>query len=307
MFIVYLLTNLDKDTFPNKYIGSKGECKIVELEGIPTIIDNNSGKPYKGSSKNPIMQEEIARGDRFSAKVLHVVRRSDKKDLRRMEDYYLKLYDVANSEEYYNLTDNAVVPTASSIQDRVLNEFGETSKEVAKQNSSMAKRDNRAKFAGFNNYGLLYLYFYEEVQKGRKPIDISLSLGLERHFASRYMREFNMEKAYKECTERTDIIDTVRDLWWRGATLGKIAELTGLEKVTARYFLGDYAYNKNFGVSRRLKMSKEELEVEITRRILDGDSFHKVCNDLGVCLESVKRYFFRCVRRHLKSSDLRVI
>ena len=116
-----------------------------------------------------------------------------------------------------------------------------------------------------------------------------------------------MEKAYKECTECIDMIDTVRDLWWRGATLGKIVELTGLEKVTARYFLGDYAYNKNFSVSKRLKMSKEELEVEITKRILDGDNFHKVCNDLGIFLESVKRYFFRCVRRHLKSSDLRVI
>ena len=53
-----------------------------------------------------------------------------------------------------------------------------------------------------------------------------------------------------------------------------------------------------------LQKTKEELEIEITKAILDGEDFVDVAKRTGLVLESVKRYFLRCVRRRLKSSDL---
>ncbi len=305
--IIYELVNLNKETWPNKYVGSKSGCKVVkDKDGIATIISVRNGKPYYGSSSNQEMRNDLVKGDIFTANILEIVPSEDRKILREREDFWLKRLDVARSEEYYNITDCAIYSPkfASQRQSDIANKFGETMKKRASENSSMAKRDNRAKQCGFNNYGLLYLYIHDLHKQGFTYQDISESLGQERHFAARYLKDFDMDKAIYEIENKMDLIDKVRDLWWQGATLAKISELTGLEKVSARYFLGDYAYSRDYGVSWGLKKSPEELEVEITKAILDGKDFVDVANDTGLVLESVKRYFFRCIRRRLKSSDL---
>ena len=127
---------------------------------------------------------------------------------------------------------------------------------------------------------------------------------MQRHFASRYLSAFDMDKAYDECQNMTHLVDDVRSLWWKGATLAKISEILGIEKVTARFFLGKYSEDRSYGVAYNLQKTKEELEIEITKAILDGEDFVDVAKRTGLVLESVKRYFLRCVRRRLKSSDL---
>lgn len=87
MYVVYLLTNIDKDTQPNKYIGSKSHCKIIDVDGIPTMIDVKTGKPYFGSSTNQEMRDDLKRGDRFSCTVLEEVPWENKKHLREREDF----------------------------------------------------------------------------------------------------------------------------------------------------------------------------------------------------------------------------
>lgn len=306
MYVVYLLTNIDKDTQPNKYIGSKSHCKIVDVDGIPTMIDVKTGKPYFGSSTNQEMRDDLKRGDRFSCSVLEEVSWENKKHLREMEDYYLKKYDVGNSEEYYNITDCAEFRNRNTkaAQTACGNSFGELAKDIAGEHCSMSKRDGTAKRLGFTDYGALYLYIYEEMKSGKSGAEVSHSLGLQRHFASRYLSAFDMDKAYDECQNMTHLVDDVRSLWWKGATLAKISEILGIEKVTARFFLGKYSEDRSYGVAYNLQKTKEELEIEITKAILDGEDFVDVAKRTGLVLESVKRYFLRCVRRRLKSSDL---
>lgn len=176
--------------------------------------------------------------------------------------------------------------------------------DIASEHSSMAKRDGTAKRLGFSDYGALYLYIYEEMQSGRSGAEVSRGLGLHSHFASRYLAAFDMHKAYEECMSKTHLVEEVRSLWWKGATLAKISEILSIEKVTARFFLGKYADSRSYGVAYNLKKTKEELEIEITKAILDGEDFVDVAKRTGLVLESVKRYFLRCVRARLKSSDL---
>lgn len=215
MYIVYLLTNIDKDAFPNKYIGSKSGCKLVDVDGIPTMIDVKTGKPYLGSSTNQEMRDDLKNGDRFVCTILEEVSWEDKKNLRKREDYYLKKFDVGNSDEYYNITDCAEFRNRNTkaAQTACGNSFGELAKDIASEHSSMAKRDGTAKKLGFSDYGALYLYIYEEMQSGRSGAEVSRGLGLHSHFASRYLAAFDMHKAYEECMSKTHLVEEVRSLW----------------------------------------------------------------------------------------------
>ena len=56
MNIIYLLTNLTNN---KKYIGQKVECRIENLDGINTIINNKTELPYYGSSSNILMIEDM--------------------------------------------------------------------------------------------------------------------------------------------------------------------------------------------------------------------------------------------------------
>lgn len=50
--------------------------------------------------------------------------------------------------------------------------------------------------------------------------------------------------------------------------------------------------------------TKEELELEVTKLVLDGHGLLEVSDKLGITYTSAKRYFFRCIRKRFKSSDL---
>lgn len=301
MNIVYLLKNIDKEEFPKKYIGSKSECKVIDVDGIPTIISIKSGKPYLGSSSNPDMKKDLKSGHRFVAEVLEVV---DKRDLlREIEEKVLLENDAANNKEFYNMTNNTFSAVSPS-PDAVGNSFGESIKTIASERSSMAKRDNRAKQSGFDNYGEMYLHIHKRYLAGYSYAKISLDLGQERHFAARYLKTFDMGKCVSEVEEKKHLAEEARSLWWKGATLLKICEILNLEKPTVRFFIGKFAEDKTFGVSKLRNKTKEELELEITKMILDGKDFCDVAKETGIVLESVKRYFFRCIRSRLKSCDL---
>ena len=50
MNIIYKLTNKSKTDFPNTYIGSKKNCRLEEIDSVPTIVYLSNGKPYYSSS-----------------------------------------------------------------------------------------------------------------------------------------------------------------------------------------------------------------------------------------------------------------
>ena len=71
-------------------------------------------------------------------------------------------------------------------------------------------------------------------------------------------------------------------------------------------YVGDYddVNKKSFLVAQRQGLTKDELEIKVTKLVLDGMGFNEVSRELGINQTSVKRYFFRCVRANLKSEDL---
>lgn len=292
MNIVYLLTNLSRLAGRRFYIGSKVECKLLDLDGIPTIYNVKTSKPYYSSSSCPDMKADLKGGDVISATVLEIVQ--GRESLRERENHYIRLHDAVASGEYYNMSEAF---QNSHDHGAIKNVFGETIAEYASNCSSCSKRDNTAAELGFKNFGEMYFTFQDRLDSGEMTKDIAESYGKHRKWVQVSLREFDMNKA------KTDLAsvkqDEVRDLMTRGASLKKAAELLGIEIPAARVLLGDFSKDleKKFSVARSRGKSKEEFEIEITRRILAGEEILDICNSTILCRESVLRYFMRCVRR----------
>ena len=295
-----MLKNNDKQGFPNKYIGMKTECGIVKIDGNDTMVCLKTGKVYVGSSYNPIMIEDAKRGDTFSVEILENV--AIRKDLSSREIYYIDKFDAVNSGEYYNLSNSPL--DACLNQDAIGNCFGETIKDRATAGSAMSKRDTTAKSLGFDNYGVLSFYIHEKLASGMSGQSVSYLLGKHRHFARRFIEDFDMVAALEELPEAESLKSMIREDRSREATLVKLKEIYGFQLPTIRSIIGDYGKDYTYRVATGMGMTKDELEVDIAKRVLDGDTFEKVAKDTGIQLLSVKRYFLRCIRSRLKSCDL---
>jgi len=302
MNIVYLLTNKTKTQGRCFYIGSKQECYLVPVGGINTIISSKSGKPYYSSSSSFEMKTDMESGHVFEGSILEEV--PDKKKLLQVENNYIRQCNAAKSDEYYNIG-NAVLNCHD--QDAVANRFGQTVRELARDNSALSKRDSNAEKLGFANCGELAFHVYDLKQKDPTTnwAIISRELGSDRHWAGRYMKDFNMEKA-KQDLQNTNKIPELRKLIAENCSLYFAAKLLDLEIPAARVILGDFNKHmeRTYSVALLNGKSKEEMELDITKLILDGFGFVDVSKKLGVTTISVKRYFLRCVRKRLKSSDL---
>lgn len=299
MNIVYLLTNIDKDKFPNKYVGSKVECNITTLEGIPTIVDNKSGNYYYGSSCCPIMKQDMESGNRFKAEILEIV--WDRVELVKRENQKMIEMSCVESDEYYNM--GSALMDGFCRLDSIANCYGETLRKRASDGSSVSKRDTQAVKSGFQNFGEMSFFIYEKKKLGWAGQKISEAIGKERHYATRTIRDFDMEKAVAELDDAFELQSEIRKHYSRQATFEKLKELFGFEYPTLRMVIGDYSPSSSFKVAHERGLTKEELELTITKEIIDGKDFLQVSREYGIVLESVKRYFFRCLRSRVKSSD----
>ncbi len=300
MNIVYLLENIDKKTNPRKYIGFKTECNILPLEGIPAIYCNRENNYYFGSSLNPKMVQDLKNGNRFKATVLEKV--GDRTLLPEKEIVHLKKFDAESNEEYYNLS-SRLIHSLNQL-DAPSNMFGETVRERANRESTRGTRDSSAKAQGFSNFGLMCFDIYERLSNGESGAAISRSMGKQVKYATRTIRDYDMKKAVKELESAWRESKAIRKDYSRRATLEKLHEIYGYEIPTLRVIIGDFRENCLFSVATELGTTKEELEISITKRILDGEGFKEVSEDTGISIQSVKRYFLRCIRSRLKSSDL---
>lgn len=293
MHIIYKLTNSSKTEGKRFYIGSKQECKFLVIDDIPTIYNMKTGKPYYGSSTCFEFKEDFKRGDVFVAEVLEIVR--DREDLRDRENHYLKLYDAVNSEEYYN---KSYAFLRTHAHNAIQNKYGELTKEYANSQSQTSKRDGTAIALGYKNFGEMYFALYERLKSGESTKDISESCGKHRKWLQVSLRDYDMEKAKLdlESTSR----DELRKLITEGVSLKYAANLLNIELPAARVLLGDYLKEKEraFTVASERGKSKEELEVDLTLRILNGENLLDISNSMTLCRESVLRYFFRCLRRY---------
>ena len=199
MNIVYLLTNKTKTQGRRFYIGSKQECYLVPVDGVNTIISSKSGKPYYSSSSSFEMKTDMESGHVFEASILEEV--PDKKKLLEAENNHIKQYDAVKSDDYYNIG-NAVLNCHD--QDAVANRFGQTVKDLSTDNRALSNRDNNAQKLGFTSCGELAFHVYDLKQKDPNTnwAIISRELGSDRHWAGRYMKDFNMEKATQDLLKK---------------------------------------------------------------------------------------------------------
>lgn len=299
MNIVYRLVNRSKSSGTRFYIGSKTECHIVSIDGVATMMQRNH-KPYFGSSSNVEMVEDLKNGDVFEVEVLEEV--TDKNKLLEREGWWIEHSDAVESADYYNLSYARV---NGSKMDAPGNKFGELVKEIAKSRSSLSKRDKGAIKYGFANFGEMMFWVWEQIDSGRTFADCAKDFGTHRHRLSVFAKGFDKDKA-REDVKRVDMIPQIRKMYGEGATLHYISKRLEIDLVAARVLLGDFNADgqRQFLAAKGLGLTKEELEVHITKMILDGAGFREVSKEVGLNLLTVKRYFLRCIRSRLKSSDL---
>ena len=294
MNIVYLLTNTSKTEGKRFYVGSKLECKLLEIDGVPTIFNVKTGKPYYGSSSSFEFKEDFKRGDVFVASILEVVRL--RKDVYERERHYINAHNAVNSEDYYNMSN--AIDHMYNHHKTFKNSYGETVAEYAAACSQVSKRDNTATALGFKNFGEMYFEMQDRLDAGEGVKDISSSYGKHRKWVQITLRPYDMKKAREEVLNTSP--ESVRTLVLEGCSLKKAASLLGIEVPAARVLLGDFnrAMEKSFSVAKIRGKSKEELEIEITNRVLDGEGFIEIGNSMVLCRESILRYFLRCLRRN---------
>lgn len=299
MNIVYLLTNKTKTSGKRYYIGSKSECKIVEINGIKTMISTKTGKPYMSSSTSYEFKDDIKQGHVFEASVLEEVSDKNRSRLIEVENNWIIKHNAVDSDEFYNLS-YAVLNMR--IPDRIANRYGQTVSGLAKDNSNMSKRDGTAKQLGYSNYGEFCFDAYRMYKECGNWAEVSRKYNKYKNFARISLAPFDMEKAIKDLEH--DRSYDIRKLMADNCSLAKACEILDIELPAGRKMLGDFLQSREFSVATNLGKSKKELEITVTKMILDGKGFREVSNELGIVYESVKRYFFRCIRERLKSSDL---
>lgn len=300
MNIVYLLTNLDKAEGQKRfYIGSKTECRLEILNGLPTIIDGKTERPYLGSASSPEMKQDIMSGHRFSATILKG--KVSRNKLLEAENDCIKEFDAVNSDEYYNIS-YARLGGFMHDQEAVINFFGEIVKDYASSKSGISKRLTTARKLGFESIGDLALYIYKERSLCNSYKEVADKLKCDRHTPSRFIEGYNMSKCLSEVEGKNEEIKIlVRDFYIRGASYHKIKELTGLEIPTISIYLKgfDGDSTREYLTARRKNLTEEELQKKIVSLYLQGDAIGVCAEKLGINKYSAIRYFDKYVRAHL--------
>lgn len=313
MNIVYLLTNLSNN---KKYIGQKSECRIEKIDGLDTIINIKSELPYYGLSKNEEMKKDLCKY-KFSASILEKV--SNKKDLTNREEYYIRLHNAVESDEYYNLgypesfhnykKESKI--EKKDFQNSIKNIFGETYKEYASKESNISKRINSARRVGFENLEDFYLNIYYKIkeQDVLNYAALARSYGVERHTIARLVKEVNLDKFYNEIQNKNSKIEAkIKDLRVKGASIKKIAEILDIEFATVLFYIGTKKIKtKKFIVAERKGLTEDELGYKIMEKFLAGEGLKEIALALGLTKLQVTRYFHRFIRKHLEINDFKGI
>ena len=300
MNIIYLLTNKSKTSGKRYYIGSKSECKIIAINGVATLIGSTTGKVYMSSSTSVEFKDDIAAGQVFEVSVLQELGQDQRKDLVKIENEWIIKMNAVQSSEYYNL---GFALLNCRDYGKLANRYGETVGELSKNNSSTSKRDGTATELGYKNFGTLYFEMYEKyLEFGKNWSRTAEHYGKHKGYVRTCLYPFDMDKARKDLL--TDKQSELRSLIAANCSLVKACRILNIELPAGRVLLGEYEETRNFTVAHAQGKSKRELEIEITKAVLDGKGFRQVSNETGLVYETVKRYFFRCIRERVKSSDL---
>lgn len=294
MNIIYKLSFIDKQTNPKYYIGCKSECSLIDIDGIPTIISLKDNRPYYGSASSKLFQEDFLK---YKIKAEIVKEVSNRDELIKEEHILLTSLNCAASEEYYNLS-NGVPRQASYVPvnfNKIINTFGETVKEYNSSKTVVAKRDNTSIKCGFNNFAELAFKIYNLKLQGKTGKDISDSFNKDRHFATKFISLWDMQKALEDI-KRDDLSEKVKDMYAKGASLHFISTDLGIELPAARYFLSDFTGDKQT-IAGKLNKTPEELTQNILEKIgKEKKTITEVAQVYGMTTQAVYRYIERYIQ-----------
>lgn len=304
MNIVYLLTNLNKKEGEKRfYIGSKAECRLEIIDNLSVIIDIKTEKPYLGSATCKEMKQDILNFHKFSATILEIV--GDKKNILSIENKYILQKNAVFSNEYYNLGE-AMLGGFSYDQNAIINFFGEKRKDYNASKSGFSKRTKTAKKYGFESIYSFSKWIYEESKKHKYFTEVAKILKCERHTPSRFIEPYNMKKCLEETScPNNEIRVKVRDLYVKGASIYKIAELLQLEIPTIDFYMDKFLKDeeKVYIVARRKNLTEKELKNKIMYLFLKGKSIAQLSEELGMNTTSATRYFNEIIRELLKPEN----
>jgi len=296
--LVYLMENITKKGNPKYYIGSKQEASIEEFNGVMTVLDRYD-KPYYSSSSSYLMAEDMKNGDVFVSSLLES--RIKRKDLITVENKHMEIVGSLHSDEYYNLS-NATLDCHN--KDAVVNRFGERGKELASRNSSLAKRDNKARKLGFENFGYFHLWIREKVDEGLNHAEMCKIIGKYRSYTRASIKGINLEKALMEIEDKDKYQEDLRNLVYEGCSFYHACTILDLELTSGRIILGDFnkSGERAYRAASKKSMSKEELEIRIVTIILDskdGQGFQRAARELNINRSTVGRYLSRYIKKYL--------
>ncbi len=300
--MIYMLTNTSKDSGRRFYIGSKQEASVEEFDGVMTIL-NREDKPYYSSTTSSEMLEDVRRGDTLEASVLCYV--TNREDLIKTENEYIKKYNAVNSQEFYNKA--YAILDAHYDQDALANKYGETIAELSVRNSAWSKRDGRAKEAGFPNFGEMYFWIDTKKEEGMNGAEVSEILGKERHFAFRTVKDLNIPTAkqqYEKYKDDQEFITKIRTMVFNNCSPFYACQLMGIEVSCGRLLIGDFKEkDKGFTAALKRGMTKDELEKKVVQYVYDaefvGRGFKEAAATLDISLETARRYFIRYVKNNM--------
>lgn len=304
MHIIYKLTNKSKNTFPNKYIGSKTNCTLKEIGGIPTIVSLKTKKPYYSSSECPIFLGDLKRGDEFHAEIISTVSDIDQLQIKEFE--YLSSLDVAHSDEYYNKS-NGIPRNGNCITNKlsIVNKHGELLKDFNGSQTMMARRDKTSKSLGFEDFSDLCFHIYNETLGGQSHTTISKAFNKDRDFSKKFISIFNMAKAVEDIKDYT-LKEKVRYLYTQErVSIAKISEMLDIDLVATRYFLSSLSDKKySSTLYYKINSTKEELISKIMYEIsINNKSVRDLVLQFNTSSQIINKYMCEGIKQMYEMLD----
>lgn len=308
MNIIYKLTNKSKTDFPNTYIGSKKNCRLENIDGVPTIVYLKTGKPYYSSSTCSIFLQDLRNGHEFHAEILEKISNPDLTLIREHE--ILKQLNVAFNPQYYNKSNG--IPRHgninSTVREELINKYGETVGSYNASQTAMSRRDKTAKSLGFDNFAELSFDIYEKNKAGIALRQITRDFGkTDSHFAQKFICVFNLDKAVLDVT-KSEYKDKVRELYTKErVSIRKISEILDIDQVAARYFLSSLADKDTHStLYRRINKTEDELVKHVMDSIAGGKTSADICNELGSTSLIIHKYIAKGIVNLYKEYNIEI-
>lgn len=305
--VIYLLTRKGGEHKPNKYIGSKTECTVVDVFGEKKIYSERTGKFYYSSCIQDRFLKDLTDYG-FTVEILETVKLRD--NVLEREEFYQRQHDVLNSEDFYNMSYASTLnfDNAKESWDKVINSLGETLAEFTVNSSRVSRLDAKSQKEGFSNFSLKWLEVKRLKDLGKNFKEIDGILGLSKHYSNRFYKTFGkVEDTFPENVSlRLDIMKFLLE----GGSLVKACELLGISLVYGRYLLKD-SLEEDITLSKLAILngftSREDYEIAIFKEYwLRGfGKMREISDQFKTSTNTIQRIIHKQITKRLDINEIK--